>query len=271
MSGTSFHLHSDYLQKPAVARSNQTSAAAVARPGISQSAWLMVVSTLIWVTQVSACWATGYRDYCLNLAIEQGVVEIENRERLNHDPSVAAARRESQRQTLPFWKFLQEIGDFLLEPAALWLRFWVIPLAVSAACLLAGRSVEAESLRPSVAWCLLAALPRPGFELLSGLFHLPNLVPAGLNLLVPQGVALPASVFVAMAGADLFWITSVLLMTVAFWRRQNMARGPMIASLVGVFLMEWAMRVTLGVVVGAGMRETLIQPEPFRVGRGPGP
>lgn len=270
MSGTSLHANSGFGSSPGLARLSH-GASAKARSPVSQSAWLMVLATLVWVAQVSACWATGYRDYCLNMAIEQGVVEIENRERLNHDTAAAAAKRESQRQTQPFWRFLQEIGDFLLEPATLWFRFWVIPLAVSAACLLAGRSVEAESLRPSVAWCLLAALPRPGFELASGLFHLPDIVPAGLNLLVPKGLVLPAGVYVALASADIFWVVSTVLMLVALWRRPNVARGPMVAAVAGVFLMEWVLRLSLGIVVGAGMRETLIQPEPFRVGRGPGP
>ncbi|MFM7131963.1 MAG: hypothetical protein ACKO0V_21655 [bacterium] len=269
MAGTTLQAHSAFGSSPGMARAGHDAPAKAGSP-MSQSGWLMVLATLVWVAQVSACWATGYRDYCLNLAIEQGVVEIENRERLNHDTAVAAAKRESQRQTQPFWRFLHEIGDFLLEPAALWFRFWVIPLAVSAACLLAGRSVEAESLRPSVAWCLLAALPRPVFELASGLFHLPNVVPAGLNLLVPQGFVLPAGLFVALASADIFWVLSVVLMLLALWR-PNVARGPMLAAVVGLFLLEWVLRVSLGIVVGAAMRETLIQPEPFRVGRGPGP
>ena len=112
---------------------------------------LVMVWCLIWLVQVSFCWATGYRDLRLRQAVEKGVVQIESRERLNHDPSVITSKRESQRSTAAFWRILWQISDFGLEPFALWFRLWAIPLAVSASALIGGRLIHTDEIRPSVA------------------------------------------------------------------------------------------------------------------------
>jgi hypothetical protein len=235
-----------------------------------RSGWIILLAIVVWILQATACWASGFREYQLHRAIEQGVVEIDARERLNHDTSVASAKRETQRASMSFWRQLTEITDFVLEPLALLLRFWVIPLAVSAANLLVGRNVAADKLRYCVAVSLLAALPRPGFELLSAMNHWPEAAP-GLNLLIPAKMTIPAGLYQALAQADLFWITSIFLMTCAMWRMKSVARGPMVCSVASVFLLEWSIRLVLVIVAGSAMRETLIPPEPFTVGRGPGP
>ena len=191
---------------------------------------LVMVWCLIWLVQVSFCWATGYRDLRLRQAVEKGVVQIESRERLNHDPSVITSKRESQRSTAAFWRILWQISDFGLEPFALWFRLWAIPLAVSASALIGGR----------------------------------------LNLILPSG-QFPAILFQSLAQLDLFWIASIIFTVLSISRCNQLKLRQVGLACIAITLLEWSVRVVFGLIVGAGIHETLIPAEPFQVGKGPGP
>ena len=231
---------------------------------------LVMVWCLIWLIQVSLCWSTGYRDLRLRQAVEKGVVQIESRERLNHDPSVISSKRESQRSTAPFWRTLWQISDFGLEPFALWFRLWAIPLAVSASALIGGRLIHTDEIRPSVALWMILALPRPMMELLSAIGASHSSDKIGLNLILPSG-QFPAILFQSLAQLDLFWIASMIFTVLSISRCNQLKLRHVGLACIAITLLEWSVRVVFGLIVGAGIHETLIPAEPFQVGKGPGP
>ena len=231
---------------------------------------LVMVWCLIWLIQVSLCWSTGYRDLRLRQAVEKGVVQIESRERLNHDPSVITSKRESQRSTAAFWRILWQISDFGLEPFALWFRLWAIPLAVSASALIGGRLIHTDEIRPSVALWMILALPRPIMELLSAVSNSNSSDKIGLNLILPSG-QFPAVLFQSLAQLDLFWIASMIFTVLSISRYNQLKLRHVGLACIAITLLEWSVRVVFGLIVGAGIHETLIPAEPFQVGKGPGP
>lgn len=233
---------------------------------------ILLIATFIWFVQVALCWVSGFRDHTINQAIEQGVVEIDHRERLNFDATVASSKREVQRSTTSFWRMLIQLNDYLLEPGVLWLRLWIIPSAIAAASLLAGHALSTDQIRQKMAQYLLIVVPRPGLELLiattggnQASHHL------GLNLLLPNASFVPVGLYQALAQIDIFWLASTICMTVALYRMRGIGKLPLFSAVTLCFIAEWLIRVGLAILVGAAMRETLIPAEPFRVGRGPGP
>lgn len=239
-------------------------------PRQSRTVTWLLACCLAWLAQATVCWTTGYRDQNLHRAIEKGVLEIESRERLNHDQNLISARRESQRSTAPFWRMLWQINDFGLEPAAFWFRLWALPMAISAIALVCGRWIPPEEFRPDVARWIWPAALRPGFELLTAIGHSSQQLPIGLNLLLPAG-DYQVGPYMALGQLDLFWLASTLFIGWSIHRSHHLKFRHLLTGIGLVTLLEWLVRLSIALVVGAGIRETLIPTEPFRVGRGPGP
>ena len=70
---------------------------------------------------------------------------------------------------------------------------------------------------------------------------------------------------------DIFWLASILISAWAVGRHHQFKISQLLAGIGLVTCLEWLVRLSIALVVGAGIRETLIPNEPFRVGRGPGP
>lgn len=242
----------------------------VAEPQKKQTLSWALACCLAWVIQSALCWTTGYRDQALQGAIEKGVQEIEARERLNYDQNLISAKRESQRGTAPFWRMLWQINDFGLEPTAFLFRLWAIPMAVSATVLVCGRWIPPEEIRPEVSRWIWPATLRPGIELLTAIGHSGHQSPLGLNLFLPSG-NYQIGPYMALGQLDLFWLASIFLMCWSIRRNHHIKFRHLLAGVFSVTVVEWLLRVSIALVVGAGIRETLIPTEPFRVGRGPGP
>lgn len=247
----------------------ETDHALTESPKRHASLWV-AACCLLWALQVTLCWVTGYRDQSLQRAVEQGVVQIESRERLNHDQGMIATRREAQRATTPFWRMLWQINDFGLEPLAFWFRLWALPMAISATALLCGRWVLPEDLRPDVARCIWPATLRPGLELITAIGNTNQASALGLNLLLPGG-DYAVGPYQVLSQLDIFWLASILLTTWAMSRNHKLKYSQLFTAIGLVTMLEWLARIAVALIVGAGIRETLIPNEPFRVGRGPGP
>ena len=233
---------------------------------------VLIVSfwSLIWVLQASFCWSTGYRDSRLQASIEKGVSEIESRERLNHDPAVISQKRESQRSTSSFWRTIWKIGDYALNPFALFFRLWAIPLVVSATALVGGRLIPPEEIRPNVSRWMILALPRPGIELLCAIGKNSSTDAIGLNLILPDG-NYPAILYQSLAQLDFFWLTSMGFTVLVISKYNHLKWQKVAIGCTLVTLLEWSVRIACALIVGAGIHETLIPAEPFQVGKGPGP
>jgi hypothetical protein len=227
-------------------------APAVERPGSTLAAWMALIIFLEAVP-----WVTGSRPLELAEAVERGAATAESRAGGQVTDDQARKIVLKQHETLPFWRTLARIDDFLIEPLAPALRATVVATLLSALAALVGRPagygpalnacIEAQGvwvLGLATRTALAIALGRPGVD-------------TSLALALPPGIY-PAAVWATLREADAFAILGWAAMAWGGWRR-GQAYLPVAASACALVAFgEATFRVWFSLVFGAGMRLTLL-------------
>lgn len=132
-----------------------TSAPAGATPGSDTPkwGWLLTVWMLLVVILNGVVWTTGVPDYDLAVGVERGAARVEERSVGEENADVVRKSIQLQRDSLPFWKVITLVGDFLIEPLWIALRAFSAAVALSAVAALTGRPVRfPTAMRECVAW-----------------------------------------------------------------------------------------------------------------------
>jgi hypothetical protein len=202
-------------------------------------------------------WFTGFRTTALSMAVEQGAARAESRFIGEVGDDVIRKAVRTQHETLPFWTVIAFLGDFLGEPAWLGARAILAATAFASVAALMGRPIGYDR---SLAACataqgiwvaslalragLMIALRRPEVETSAALF-----LPAG---------AYPAWLWLILRQADAFALVGWFVMARGGIRRRQVGWWAAFAVCAGIGLLEAAVRVGFGLVVGAGMRLTVM-------------
>jgi hypothetical protein len=202
-------------------------------------------------------WLSGLRSAQLVRAVDQGTARIESMTRGEvSDDSILKAIR-TQRDTLPFWKTLVMLNDFVIAPLSPTLRSFVVSVLLSALAALVGRPVMfsralADNTWVQGLWVLGLVVPL----VLMGLLRRSE-VETSAVLALPAG-RYPAAIVVGLRHLDAFSILGWGAMAWAAWRRGQ--ANLLITSLACVALagLETAICTTITLIVGAGMRLTIL-------------
>jgi hypothetical protein len=215
----------------------------------------------LWVALVvgleGLLWLSGGKTLALAEAVEQGAARVESRSfgEVSEDQVRKAIR--TQNATLPFWSTLAWIGDFVVEPLSLAVRAAAVAALLSTLAALVGRPARfGEALGGCIAvqgfWVLgLAVRVALTFALRGAEAD------TSLALAIPHGID-SALAWLAARQVDVFALWGWAAMTLGGWRRgqANLAVAFLVCALVA--LGEAALRVGFALVVGAGMRLTLL-------------
>lgn len=111
----------------------------------------------VWMSLVvvfhGLIWTTGVPDYELAAAVERGAARVEQRLVGEDSSDVVRKSIQLQRDTLPFWRVIRLVGDFVMAPLGLALRALAVAVAFCAVAALTGRPVRyPEAMRDCVAW-----------------------------------------------------------------------------------------------------------------------
>jgi hypothetical protein len=216
------------------------------------AAWMALIIFLEAVP-----WVTGSRQLGLAEAVERGAANAESRADGTVSDDQVRKTVLKQHETLPFWRTLALIDDFLVEPLAPALRATVVATLLSALAALAGRPIgygpamlaciEAQGvwvLGLATRTALATALGRTGFD-------------TSLALALPPGTY-PVAVWATLREVDAFAMLGMAAMAWGGWRRgqANLLVAASTCALVGFG--EATFRIWFGLVFGAGMRLTLM-------------
>jgi hypothetical protein len=202
-------------------------------------------------------WRSGSRQLALAAAVEQGAAQIERR--TFGDVSEVQVRKaiRAQNATLPFWTTLALLDDFLVEPLAIVARPLAVATLLTTLAALVGRPTRfGEAMGASATaqglWVLGLAVR---VALTSALG--PDQAETSLVLALPPGPR-SALALVAVRQLDLFALCGWGAMALGSRRRAraNLAVACLVCALVA--LGEAAVRISLALLVGAGMRLTLL-------------
>jgi hypothetical protein len=203
-------------------------------------------------------WQSGARQLALSEAVEQGAAHIERRTfgEVSEDQVRKAIR--AQNATLPFWTTLALLGDFVVEPLAIAARPLAVATLLSTLAALVGRpSRFAAALGACVTvqglWVLGLAV-RVALTLAHQGLAEPE---TSLALALPPGIH-SALTLLAARQIDFFALWGWMAMALGGWRRgqANLAVASLVCGLVA--LGEAALRINIALLVGAGMRLTLL-------------
>jgi hypothetical protein len=216
---------------------------------------------LLWMAATVALqgglWASGARTTAQAVAVEQGAARIETRGIGEVGEDVIRKAIRLQRDTLPFWTTLALLGDFAGEPLSLAVRAVAVAVVLSSLAALMGRPARfglalAECSAAQGFWVLglavrvvlMIALRRTDVE-------------TSLVLALPPG-EYPASAWIALGQVDAFALLGWAALARGGWRRGQV--NPATALLVCALLAlgEATLRVGSALVIGAGMRLTLL-------------
>lgn len=202
-------------------------------------------------------WASGARPTALAVAVEHGAAVAETRAIGEVPDDLIRKAIRTQQETQPFWTALALLGDLAAEPLALAARAVVVATVLSALAALAGRPIEFHR-------ALAGSVAAQGFWVLGLAFKVALIYTLGrpapetsLTLLLGPG-RYPASVWVALEQVDAFAVLGWLALARGGWRRGE-AHPAVALSACGVLAaIEAATRTAAALVLGAGMRLTLI-------------
>ncbi len=223
-----------------------------ARAGPILALWVVVAIALR-----SVLWVTGFEPKALADAVDRGAARAEA-SRIGEvgDDLIRKAIR-LQRDTLAFWTVLARLGDFTVEPAWLVVRALTVATLFAAAAALTGRPVGfsnglTESAKIQGAWVFGLAV-RVGLTVVLRRED----VETSLALLLPPGTY-PASVVLLARQADPFALIGWLALAWTGWRRRQVNLATAIVLCGFLALSEAVVRVACGLVVGAGMRLSIL-------------
>jgi len=228
----------------------------VPRFGATLALWMVLVAGLNGVL-----WITGFRVRALAEAVEQGAARVESR-RIGEvsDDDVREAIR-TQHESLPFWTALAMIGDFVGEPVMLALRAMLVATAFSALAALAGRPARFDA---ALAQCVgVQGLWVVGLAVqvtLMVVLRSPE-VETSLALLLPPGTH-SAAAWVALRQLTPFALLGWAALAWGGWRRRQVGLTAAVLVCILLAIAEAALRINVALVLGAGMRLTLIPESP---------
>jgi hypothetical protein len=202
-------------------------------------------------------WHSGARALALSEAVEQGAARIERRTsgEVSEDQVRKAIR--TQNATLPFWTTLALLGDFLVEPLSMAARPLAVATLLSTLAALVGRPVQFSA-------ALGACVTVQGLWVLGLAVRVVLMLALRLDEAETSlALALPAGTNSALAllaarQIDAFALWGWAAMALGGWRRgqANLAVALLVCALVA--LGEAALRINVALMVGAGMRLTLM-------------
>lgn len=204
-----------------------------------------------------ASWLSGFRGLALSEAIEQGAAQVESRT-LGEVPEAAIRKAiDLQQDTLPFWLALTALGDFVFDPLALAARAVLVAVLLASAAALSGRTVGFEA--------GLAACARGQWPWVLGLAVQVALMLAigrdqietSATLLLPTGEH-SAAAWVLLRQLDVFALLGWVLMALAGWRRGQANLFTSSLFCVCLAVCEMTIRASWMLLLGAGMRLTLL-------------
>jgi hypothetical protein len=216
---------------------------------------------VLWVASVvvlhGVLWLTGVRNYALMEAVEQGTARVENRLGGEETEDVVRKEIQLQRDTLPFWRTLRAMADFLVVPLALIMRPLVVAICFSSLAALTGRPVRhAHVLAGCVFWQGMWVL-RVLVQVLLMLVLWRSTIDSSVLILLPSGVRSAPS-WAILRQIDLFALIGWIGMGWTGWRQRQ---AHCVAALVICFILAvlevglWASGTLL---LNLGMRLTLL-------------
>ncbi len=202
-------------------------------------------------------WLSGARGGALAEAVERGTAHAETARIGEVGDEVIRKAIRTQQSTLPFWTTLAALGDFLAEPLILVLRAVLVATLFAGLAALVGRPTRfAEGLAACAAaqglWVLGLAV-RGGLMLA---LHRDQIETSATLLLPPA--ACSAALWVALRQLDVFAVLGWMALALGGWRRgqANLLTAFLICG--SLWMIEAAVRISYALVIGAGMRLTLI-------------
>jgi hypothetical protein len=202
-------------------------------------------------------WVTGFEPKALADAVDRGAARAEASRVGEVGDDVIRKAIQLQRDTLPFWTTLARLGDFAVEPAALVIRALAVATLFAAAAALTGRPVNfsnglVESAKIQGFWAfglavrvaLVIALRREDVE-------------TSLAVLLPPGTHPAAAVLLARQ-ADPFALIGWCALAWRGWRRGQLNLATAIVLCGMLAMTEAIVRVSYGLIVGAGMRLSIL-------------
>jgi len=226
------------------------------RPVPLLALWAVAVLSLNALT-----WATGLRPVGLAVAVDQGAARAEATAIGEVPDDVVRESIRLQRDTLPFWTALVAVGDFVIEPLAPALRATLAAVLLSGLAALTGRTIgfgpALGAASAAQGWWVLGLGVRVG--LMIALRR--DDAETSLALALPAG-AWDAPTWVAARQVDAFALIGWASIAIGSWRRGQ--AGPVTAAMVCILL--WAaeamVHIAASLVLGAGMRLTLVPETP---------
>jgi hypothetical protein len=202
-------------------------------------------------------WLSGVRAFDLAEAVEQGAARVESRAFGEVSEGQVRKAIRTQNATLSFWTALALIGDFVVEPLSLGLRALAVATLLSTLAALVGRPVQFGLALDSCVnvqglWVLGLAV-RVALTLALGL----GAAETSLALALPRGNN-AAQALLAARQADVFALWGWAAMTLGGWRRGQASLAVAFLACALLALGEAALRIDVGLMVGAGMRLTLL-------------
>jgi hypothetical protein len=202
-------------------------------------------------------WGSGYRGSALASAVEQGAARVESWNVGVEDDDAIRKAIDLQQESLTFWATLSAIGDFLFAPCWLAGRCLMTAVLLSGAAAMVGRPVRFEAALASCAaaqgiWVLgrgvqvglMLALGRSSVETSATL------------MLSAEGPSAP--LWLALEQLDAFALLGWVAMARGGWKR-GQANLLVAATLcAALWMIEACVRVGWALLVGAGMRMTLL-------------
>jgi hypothetical protein len=206
-------------------------------------------------------WMSGARNSSVESAVETGAARAESEGIGEIGDDVIHKAIQTQHATRTFWVALWFLGDFVCEPSSLVVRALLVATAFSSVAALTGRPSQfAAGLASCVAaqgfWvlglvlraALVVALRRPDVE-------------TSLTLLLPRG-SYDAATWVALGQLDLSALLGWTALAIGGWRRGQVHPAAAVIVCGSLWSLEALLRMSAELVLGAGMRLTLIPEVP---------
>lgn len=257
VSSQEFHPVAVTMAPTAALESKPEAETSATRPGKWLVAWLVILVAIHAVV-----WVAGLPDTTIEVAVDEGAAKAESWGVGETGDDVVRKAIRLQNETLPFWKTIALLRDFLADPLALIVRAASVTVLFSGLAALTGRPVGfgaafRDNVRAQGLWvlgagvsaALMIALRRPEVE-------------TGLTLFLPSG-HYDAATWVALSKIDVFALIGWTLMALGGWRRGqvNLALAGLICGMLA--LLECVARIALALTIGASMRLTLMPDFPL--------
>jgi hypothetical protein len=218
---------------------------------------LLALWVAMTVSLLGALWVAGFRTAALAGAVDQGAARVES---IGVGEVADEAIRKAihvQHETRPFWTVVAFLGDFLGEPSALVARALVAATAFSAVAALTGRAVGFDR-------ALAACAAAQGFWVL-GLAVRAGLMIATRSGDVETSAALfltpgrhPAALALGLEQVDPFVLMGWWVVASGAVRRGQIGWAGALGVSAAIAATEAAARVGIGLLLGAGMRLTVM-------------